>query len=75
MPDRDPLTAAIYRISENQNALGCAIAELAKWADSCGNPEVAEKTRHYLQTLLENSDAISKAINELNATRAERKNK
>lgn len=65
MSDKDPLTAALFRISQNQNALGCAIAELAKWADHCGQRNVADHTRHYLQILLDNSDALARAIDDL----------
>lgn len=65
MPDRDNLHTALYRISQNQAAIGCAIAELANWAETCGQGEIAERVRARLDTLLTNADAISKSISEL----------
>jgi hypothetical protein len=71
MPDRDNLHTALYRISQNQAAIGCAIAELANWADTCGQGDIAERVRTRLNILLINADAISKSISEL-ATPAEK---
>ncbi|WP_044872616.1 hypothetical protein [Pseudomonas sp. LFM046] len=65
MPDRNNLQTALYRISQNQAAIACAIVELANWADSCGQKEVAERIRNRLGTLLDNADAISRSLTEL----------
>ncbi|MNO01030.1 hypothetical protein D3C81_2210640 [compost metagenome] len=65
MPDRDNIHAALLRISQNQAAIGCAITELANWAESCGHPEIAERVRSRLDTLLTNADSISQSISDL----------
>ncbi|MCY1295738.1 hypothetical protein D9M68_407040 [compost metagenome] len=65
MPDRDNLHTVLFRISQNQAAIGCAIAELANWAEVCGQGEIATRVRTRLDTLLTNADAISKSISEL----------
>lgn len=70
MPNRDPLLTLLYRLGENQNALGCAIAELATWADSCGSSAVADRTRKHLRILVENAELIGVAIEKLTAASA-----
>ncbi|MCO6059459.1 hypothetical protein NG726_22655 [Pseudomonas sp. MOB-449] len=75
MPDRDNIHAALYRISQNQAAIGCAIAELASWAESCGQPELAARVRARLGTLISNADTITQSITDLSkpASRAKPK--
>ncbi|MCY1554223.1 hypothetical protein D9M68_907810 [compost metagenome] len=75
MPDRDNLHTALFRISQNQAAIGCAIAELANWVETCGQGEIAERVRTRLDTLLINADAISKSISELAVPAEKRKSK
>ena len=65
MPDHDPLCALLYRLNQNQNAIGAAVEELAIWIDQRGSTEVAERIHLYLETLTENSDAIAEALAEL----------
>ncbi|MCW1937552.1 hypothetical protein OMD46_16640 [Pseudomonas sp. MDMC_285] len=61
----DPLIALLYRLNQNQNALGAAIEELAIWIEQRGSVETANQAMHHLQVLVENSDAIAEALAEL----------
>lgn len=61
----DPLIALLYRLNQNQNALGAAIEELAIWVEQRGSTEAANKAKQHLQVLVENSDAIADALAEL----------
>ena len=70
MLKQDPLLALVYRISENQNALGSAIAELAAWAESCGSTLIADRARTHLHTLVVNAAPIAAAIHELHGISA-----
>jgi hypothetical protein len=65
MSDRENIHAALYRIGQNQASLACAIAELASWAEQCGQPEIANSVRSRLHTLLSNADTISQSIADL----------
>ncbi|MCY1364506.1 hypothetical protein D9M68_628260 [compost metagenome] len=65
MLKHDPLVVLAYRLSENQNAIGSAIAELAAWAESCGSTVIAERVRTHLHTLVDNAVPIAAAIHEL----------
>jgi len=61
----DPVIALLYRLNQNQNALGAAIEELAIWVEQRGSVETAYQAKHHLHVLVENSDAISEALAEL----------
>lgn len=61
----DPLLALLYRLNQNQNALGASIEELAIWVEQRGSIDVAERAKQHLQVLVDNSDAISDALAEL----------
>lgn len=62
---KDPLLALLYRINQNQNAIGAAIEELAIWIEQRGSVDTADQIKHHLQVLVDNSDTISKAMAEL----------
>ena len=64
----DLLPALLYRINQNQNALGAAIEELAVWIEQRGSVETADRVRLHLEILVENSDFISEALAELIAS-------
>lgn len=68
----EPLLALLYRLNQNQNALGAAIEELAIWVEQRGSIETAERTKKHLETLVENSDAVADALAELLARSATR---
>ncbi|MGP9823793.1 hypothetical protein ACT048_04860 [Ectopseudomonas khazarica] len=61
----EPLIALLYRLNQNQNALGAAIEELAIWVEQRGSTEAANKVKQHLQVLVENSDVIADALAEL----------
>lgn len=61
----DPLLALLYRLNQNQNALGAAIEELAIWVEQRGSVDAADQVKQHLQVLIENSDTISEALAEL----------
>ena len=65
MPDRDLLPALLYRLNQNQNAIGAAVEELAIWVEQRGSIEAAEAARRHLVILVENSDFIAEALAEL----------
>lgn len=67
----DPLLALLYRLNQNQNALGAAIEELAIWIEQRGSVDAAERAKQHLQALVENSDAVSEALAELVARSGE----
>lgn len=67
----DPLLALLYRLNQNQNALGAAIEELAIWIEQRGSLDAAERAKQHLQVLVENSDAVSEALAELVARSGE----
>lgn len=62
---KDPLIALLYRLNQNQNALGAAIEELAIWVEQRGSVETANQTMQHLKILVENSDAIADALADL----------
>ena len=64
----DLLPALLYRINQNQNALGAAIEELAVWIEQRGSVETADRVRLHLEILVENSDFIAEALAELIAS-------
>lgn len=66
----DPLIALLYRLNQNQNALGAAIEELAIWVEQRGSIEAANQAKHHLQVLVENSDVIAEALAELIARKS-----
>lgn len=70
MPDHDPLLALLYRLNQNQNAIGSAVEELAIWVEQRGSTDVADRVRAHLETMIENSDAIAEALAELVARSA-----
>ena len=61
----DPLVALLYRLNQNQNALGAAIEELAIWIEQRGSPYTRERVNHHLQVLVDNSDTVAEALAEL----------
>ncbi|MGA4530009.1 hypothetical protein ACPA1H_06535 [Ectopseudomonas chengduensis] len=61
----DPLLALLYRLNQNQNALGPAVEELAIWVEQRGSVETANRAKQHLQALVDNSDAIAEALAEL----------
>ena len=65
MPDRDLLPALLYRLNQNQLAIGSAVEELAIWIDQRGSTEVADRVREHLATLEQNAEFISSAIVDL----------
>lgn len=62
MASPDLLPALVYRLNQNQIALGSAIEELGIWVDQRGSTEVAERVQRHLETLIENSDFIAEAL-------------
>lgn len=62
MASPDLLPALLYRLNQNQNALGSAIEELGIWVEQRGSTEVAERVQRHLETLIENSDFIAEAL-------------
>lgn len=61
----DPLIALLYRLNQNQNALGAAVEELAVWVEQRGSTDTADQIKGHLQVLVENSDTIAEALAEL----------
>lgn len=63
MSDRDEALAnAIELLMINQNGIGAAIEELAKWVAERGSVDVADNAVTALQTLDLNADGIARAI-------------
>lgn len=62
MASPDLLPALLYRLNQNQIALGSAIEELGIWVEQRGSTEVAERVQRHLETLIENSDFIAEAL-------------
>lgn len=69
MPDRDLLPALLYRLNQNQLAIGSAVEELAIWIDQRGSTEVADRVREHLAALEQNAEFISSAIVDLLAAK------
>lgn len=61
----DPLIALLYRLNQNQNALGEAIEELAIWVEQRGSVEAAQQVKQHLKVLVDNSDGIAEALADL----------
>lgn len=61
----DPLIALLYRLNQNQNALGAAIEELAIWVEQRGSVDAANRAKQHLQVLVDNSDSIAEALADL----------
>lgn len=68
----DPLLALLYRLNENQIALGMAIEELTAWVVDRGSENVGQAVDQHMLTLEENSYVIADALAELIAERAGR---
>lgn len=65
----DQLAALLYRLNQNQLALGAAIEELAIWVEQRGSVDAAEAVKRHLATLERNAKFIGDAIVELMAGR------
>lgn len=68
----DPLLALLYRLNENQLALGMAIEELTAWVVDRGSENVGQAVEQHLLTLEENSHVIADALADLIVERAVR---
>lgn len=68
----DPLLALLYRLNDNQMALGMAIEELTAWVVDRGSVDVGKAVELHMITLEENSLVIADALAELIAERAGR---
>jgi hypothetical protein len=62
MPNSDLLPSVLFKINENQLALGAAIMELTLWDEQRGPVEVAGNVRGALQTIDENEDFIKMTL-------------
>jgi hypothetical protein len=63
MSDRDEAVAnAIELLMMNQNGIGAAIEELAKWVSDRGSVDVADSAVTALQSLDLNAEGIASAI-------------
>ena len=65
MASPDLLPALLYRLNQNQIALGSSIEELGIWVEQSGSTEVAERVQRHLETLIKYSDFIAEALAEL----------
>ncbi|WP_417695376.1 hypothetical protein [Pseudomonas sp.] len=66
MSDRNEAVAnAIELLMMNQNGIGAAIEELAKWVAERGSVDVADSALTALQTLDLNAEGIASAIRTL----------
>ena len=65
MPANDPLIALLYRLNQNQNAIGAAVEELAVWVEQRGSTDTGSQVRRHLDVLLGNADFIAEALEEL----------
>lgn len=61
----DQLAALLYRLNQNQFALGAAIEELAIWVEQRGSVDTAEAVKRHLAILEQNAEVIGDAIVEL----------
>lgn len=68
----DPLLALLYRLNENQMALGMAIEELTAWVVDRGSENVGEAVELHMLTLEDNSHVIADALADLLIERAGR---
>ncbi|WP_158891934.1 MULTISPECIES: hypothetical protein [unclassified Pseudomonas] len=66
----DPLLALLYRLNDNQMALGMAIEELTAWVVDRGSVDVGKAVELHMITLEENSHVIADALADLIAERA-----
>lgn len=60
-----PLSALLYRLNQNINAVGAAVEELAIWVEQRGSTETSAAVKAHLDVLIENSDFIAEALAEL----------
>lgn len=58
----DQLAALLYRLNQNQLALGSALEELAIWVEQRGSVDTAESVKRHLATLERNAEFIGDAI-------------
>ncbi|MFB8829089.1 hypothetical protein ACE0DR_06190 [Azotobacter sp. CWF10] len=63
----DTLPALLYRLNQNQLAMGAAIEELATWVEQRGSVDTAEAVKQHLAILEQNAEFIGDAIIELMA--------
>ncbi|WP_158897143.1 MULTISPECIES: hypothetical protein [unclassified Pseudomonas] len=68
----DPLLTLLYRLHENQNALGASIEELTAWVVDRGSMNVGDAVEQHMLTLEANSEVIADALARLIAERAGR---
>ncbi|MDR8385613.1 hypothetical protein MKS85_08720 [Pseudomonas sp. JL2] len=72
MSDRDEALAnAIELLVMNQNGIGAAVEELAKWVSERGSVDVADSTVTALQALDLNAEGIASAIRILRREQSE----
>jgi hypothetical protein len=63
MPDKNEAVAnALELMQLNQNGIGAAIEELAKWVAERGSTEIADNAVTALQVLDRNAEGIASAI-------------
>ncbi len=66
MTDTKLIASLLYRLNQNQLALGAAVEELSHWVELRGSEDVANNVRGALETLDENLVFIRQGISELN---------
>lgn len=64
------VSALLFRLNENINAIGAAAEELAIWIEQRGSTETALAAKSHLDVLVNNADSISEGLAELIAREA-----
>ncbi|MBD9503765.1 hypothetical protein IB260_05830 [Pseudomonas sp. PDM23] len=67
------VSALLYRLNENINAIGAAAEELAIWIEQRGSTETALAAKSHLDVLVSNADLIANGLAELIAREAKTK--
>jgi len=62
MTNSDLLPSLLFKINQNQLALGAAIMELTLWVEHRGSAEVAENVRGALDTISKNEEFIKMTL-------------